>query len=322
MKVADLLLKTAILCIIITMLSSMALIVAQPALADAGNATATPVPEITPTPDATPTLIASPTPTPAPLPRTVFSSSPRWDNDHVSIMVTNTGNAIQVVSYIDTPDDNQKIDIAAGTSRRVSTPSINAENGQIIVFGFKAYENGTLIDFKDGTVTAIVTVSPTSMPETASISGMVTDAINGEPLIGAEVIFTSKNYDKQYPMVITDQYGVYTSPKMVDDVYLITIKMDSYKPVINLMTNGTVTGHTNLDAIRMEKLTGPATPTPAPTPTASPVPTSPIDAWTAPLYSPTTCIATMGGAVGLLVSLTVIYEWIQRQKDRRKEEKK
>lgn len=282
------------------------------------NATVTPA--ITPTPavNTTPTAVTSPTPVPTPAPRKVFSSA-KWENDHVSMLVTNNGGPITVAAYIDDPANKITTTVTSGANIRINTNSINAEAGQIIVFGFKAYENGTQIDSLENTIVAGQTqVSPTPPAETAGLSGTVVDAVSNAPIEGAEVVLKSQSYNKQYKAT-TDSSGYYIIGNIYPDTYDIIISKNGYKQEIR-HTSTRIEGMQQMDPITIQKAAAGATPTPVPTPTPTPTPASPVDAWVALLSSPQGCIATAGGAVGLILSLTALYEWIQRQKERRKRE--
>jgi hypothetical protein len=263
----------------------------------------------------------TPTPTVAPTisPRTVFSS-PKWESDRISIVVNNNGGPIEVRAYIDNPSNLVIVPIDAGAvNKKVYTNPITAENGQIVNFGFKAYENGTLIDSKEAAITVIIGTTPTPVPpETSTLKGMVIDSTTKAPIVGAEVIFTSKTYGKQYPMVITDEFGSFTSPKMYPDYYSMVIKAQGYKP--EYIDTNRLEGDQQLkDPLMIEKL---AIVTPTPTPTPDPEADF-FKSWITILTSPSACVAFVSSIVAVIVSLTVIYEWLQRQKERRlRDEKK
>ncbi len=309
----------------ISLLCLLLLVAVPVALAEPGkdatptpvaNATVTPTPDVTITP--TPTSAATPTPTPTPAPRKVLSSA-KWENDHVSMLVTNSGGPIMVEAYIDDPSNAVTTTVKQGATVRVNTNSITAEQGQIIVFGFKAYENGTQIDKFEGTLVAGQTqVSPTPPPETASLSGTITDASTGAPVEGAEVVLKSQSYGKQYE-AMTDSSGTFITGSIYPDTYDIIITKAGYKQEIRHTMNR-IEGMQQMDAISIQKVPSGVTPTVVPTPTPTPTPTSPLDAWIALLYTPTACMATITGSIGLIVSLTVIYEWYMRQKERRARE--
>jgi hypothetical protein len=278
----------------------------------------------TPTPhnNSTATPTPTPVPTPTPAPRTVFSD-PRWDTDHISIMVTNSGAPITVEAYIDTPSNNISTTVLSGVSKRVSTLSITPENGRIVNYGFKAYENGTLIQSYENSI--VISASPTPPPETATVSGTIVDSATNNPIIGAEVILTSETFDKQYPSAFTDSSGTFvTIGKLYPDSYMVTVKANGYQTLTGLrlpnVNSGAqkITNPIKLDPIALASPT--AAPTAAPTMSPSSTPGSPIDAWVNLLYNPTICISTLALTLGAIVSATAIYEWMQRQRERRKRE--
>ena len=127
-------------------------------------------PVSTPTYTPTPTPIPSPSPTPGtdlsqlnvsvPAPRKVFSS-PGWIVDHEAITVTNNGNPIMVVAWIDSPSNNVSYQIGAGEVKTIPTSSILTQNDQILTVGFDAYENGTSIDAYKATLEVGPTPTPT-----------------------------------------------------------------------------------------------------------------------------------------------------------------
>ncbi|HUL62452.1 MAG TPA: carboxypeptidase regulatory-like domain-containing protein [Methanocella sp.] len=276
----------------------------------AGGSTPTPHNVTTPTP--------VPTPVPTPAPRTVFSD-PRWDTDHVSIMVTNTGAPISVEAYIDTPSNKNIVPVDTGVSKRVSTLSITPENGRIVNYGFKAYENGTLIQSFENSL--VISASPTPPPETATISGTVVDSATNLPINGAEVILTSETYDKQYPSAFTDTSGTFvTVGKIYPDSYMVTIKASGYQTLTGMRIPNVVSGAQKItNPIKLDPITV-ATPTSAPTAAPSSTPGSPMDAWLNLLYSPQACCGTLAVGLGAIVSVTAIYEWTMRQRERRKKE--
>lgn len=256
---------------------------------------------------------ASPVPTASPVPRKVFSN-PIWENDHVSITVNNSlGRDIEVRAYIDDPSNLVIIPIGAGVIKKVSTLSINAENGEIINFGFKAYENNVLIDTKEAAITVIKTATPTPLPpETATIGGVVVDSATNSPIVGAEVDVESRTYGKKYSSVFTDEYGSFETGKIYPDSYVIIVKAQGYRPqYVNI---DRVDGNQKLtDPISLEKYASVS-------PTPGQDTKSPLDAWVTLLTTPTMCVGTVSSMVAVLVSLTVIYEWLQRQKERRAKE--
>jgi hypothetical protein len=304
MTAAALICGLIIACSLITITASMA--VAQ------GGATATPTNGTTITP--TPVV----TPTPVPAQRQVFSD-PRWDTDHVSIMVTNNGAPITVEAYIDSPSEKNIVPIDSGVSKRVSTLPITPENGRIVSYGFKAYENGTLIQSYENSI--VVSASPTPPPESAIVSGIVVDSVTNAPIDGAEVIFTSETFDKQYPSAFTDASGTFvTVGKMYPDSYTIIVKASGYKTLTGMRVDKLNSGTQTLDnQIKLVPIAV-ASPTISPGPTPSPTPGSPVDAWVNLLYNPTVCISTLALGLGAIVSATAIYEWTLRQKERRKKE--
>ncbi len=136
------------------------------------------IPVYTPgyTPESTPT----PTPSPAsgtdlsqlnisaPAPRKVFSS-PNWVVDHEAITVTNNGNPITVVAWVDNPSNNITYPIGAGEVKTIPTSSILTQNNQFVTVGFDAYENGASIDAYKATIE--VGPTPTPMPTTTRSPG-------------------------------------------------------------------------------------------------------------------------------------------------------
>ncbi|MGA9141391.1 MAG: carboxypeptidase-like regulatory domain-containing protein [Methanocella sp.] len=277
----------------------------------AGNATATPVNNST---TITPTPVATPAPTPAP--RQVFSD-PRWDTDHVSIMVTNGGAPITVEAYIDTPSNKNIVPVDSGISKRVSTLAITPENGRIVSYGFKAYENGTLIQSYENSI--VVSASPTPLPETAIVTGKVSDTASNAPIAGAEVTFVPRDFDRNYPSVNTDSSGSFTTTgKMSPGIYYLTVKASGYSPKTLTVEVGNGPQQMS-DPIKLDS-TAVASPTATPGPTPSPTPGSPVDAWVSLIYNPTVCISTLALTLGAIVSATAIYEWMLRQRERRKKE--
>lgn len=313
--------KTLAVVLICTMIATFSLLVIMPfgASADSGEAN-TPTsgiitldsPEVTPGVNVTPTV----TPIPTPEPRPVFSN-PRWESDHISIIVNNNGGPIEVHAYIEDVSNEIIYKIPAGTTnKKIWTNSISADAGQIVNFGFKAYENGTLIDSKETSLTVILNPTSTPLPpETATISGIIVDKETKSPIVGAEVYFTSETFDKQYPVIITDEFGAYRSDSMYPDNYRIMVKKDGYKPMY-ISTQDKVEGDQTLSDLELEKLSSSVTvQPPTPTPLA---PASVLDSWLTLLTSPTLCVGTIASLVGVIVSLTVIIEWLERQKERRK----
>jgi hypothetical protein len=286
------------------------------ALAAGGAATPTPVP----TPHSNSTATPVPTAMPTPAPRTVFSE-PRWDTDHVSILVTNNGAPITVEAYIDTPSNKNIVPVDSGASKRISTLAITPQNGRIVNYGFKAYENGTLIQSFENSL--VISASPTPPPETALISGTVVDSVTNNPINGAEVIFTSETFGKQYPSTFTDSSGTFISVgKMYPDSYTIAVKANGYQTLTGMEIKNLNSGAQKItDMIKLTPVAvSSVTPTPGPAVTPGPTASSPIDAWVNLLYNPTICISTLALGLGAIVSATAIYEWTLRQRERRHKE--
>jgi hypothetical protein len=236
-------------------------------------------------------------------------------------MVTNNGAPINVEAYIDTPSNKNIVPVDSGISKRVSTLSITPENGRIVSYGFHAYENGTLIQSYENSI--VISASPTPPPETSSVSGTVVDSVTNNPINGAEVIFTSETYGKQYPSAFTDSSGTFmTIGKMYPDSYSITVKASGYQTLTGMGTDTLGSGAQKLtDEIKLTPIAmSSPTPTPAPSVTPSPTPGSPLDAWINLLYNPTICISTLALMLGAIVSATAIYEWMLRQRERRRKE--
>jgi hypothetical protein len=284
--------------------------------ADNDTATPTAAPSMTPTPDAT----ATPVPTPAARP--VFSS-PKWDEDRESIVVNNNGGPITVVAWIDNPSKNLTYQVDAGITETVVTPSVLTQDGQIINLGFQAYENNTLIDSYNATITVEMGPTPTALPpESVTISGTIVDADNGSPIAGANVTFRSLTYDKTYPAVATGADGIYTSPKMYPDEYSIKVTANGYQAVGR--TSEKITGDSIVDDIPLKRLAGPSTPTPTPVPPTS-TPSSPVDSWLSLLYNPALCVGTVSSLIAVIVGSIGIYEWMERKREgrqKRESEKK
>lgn len=273
------------------------------------NAEAGSTPMISPLPGITFMPGITVTPTPTPVARDVFSS-PKWDTDHVEITVNNGGAPITVIAWIDSPSRNATVSVAAGETMVVSTPSIHAENGQIVSFGFEAYENDVLIDSYNATITVVAGPTPTPAPvESVTVSGIIVDADNGTPVAGASVIFRSITYDKTYPAVTTGSDGLYTSPKMYPDSYMIRITASGYQPA-SLLTEK-VTGDIMLDNIQLKRLAAAQTPTPPP---PSPTPANPLDSWISLLYSPALCVGTISSLIAVIAGSIGIYEWMERRR--------
>jgi hypothetical protein len=278
------------------------------AMAAAHNDTATP----TAVPGMSPTPAATTTPVPTPAARQVFSS-PKWDDDHDSIVVTNNGPAILVVAWIEDPSNNLKYEVDAGATRTVFTPAVLVQNGQIVNCGYQAYENSTLIESRNFTITVTVGPTPTALPpESVTISGMIVDADNGSPIVGANVTFRSLTYDKTYPTVATGADGTYTSPKMYPDEYSIKVTANGYQAVGR--TSEKIVGDSIVDDIPLKRLAGSSTPTPVP---PIPTPASPVDSWVSLLYNPALCVGTVSSLIAVIVGSIGIYEWMERKRERR-----
>jgi hypothetical protein len=264
------------------------------------NATPTATPSIAPTPGATVT------PVPTPAPRQVFSS-PKWDNDHETIAVSNNGGPISVVAWIDSPSKYLKYQVDAGQTETISTPSILTQVGQIVNFGFQAYENNTLIDSYNATIS--VGPMPTALPpETVSIAGTIIDAGNSSPIVGATVTFRSITYGKTYPAVTTGSDGSYVSPKMYPDEYSIKVSTGGYQAIT--LTTEKITSDSMVDSISLKRMSG--TPTPVP---PSPTPSSPVDAWLSLLSNPIACLGSLTALVTAIGGSIGIYEWMEKRKN-------
>jgi hypothetical protein len=265
---------------------------------------------ITPTPNATVT------PVPTPVARQVFSS-PRWDSDHDCIVVTNNGPAITVIAWIDDPSNNLKYEVDAGATKTVFTPTVLVQNGQIVNCGFQAYENNTLIESRNFTIT--VGPTPTALPpESVTISGAIIDADNSSPIAGATVTFRSLTYDKTYPPVATNLDGTYTSPKMYPDEYSIRVTANGYQAAA--LTSEKVTRDSIVDNIPLKRLAPSSTPTPMPSPSPTP---NLIDPWISLLYSPGVCLGSLSALIAIIAGSIGIWEWFERKRrDRLKQEEK
>jgi hypothetical protein len=193
----------------------------------------------------------------------------------------------------------------------VSTPSIEAQNGQVVTFGFEAYENTTLIDSYTKTVAVIISPTASALPpESASITGVVVDQSTGKAVSGATITFRSVSYEKTYPSITTGSDGSFMSPKMYPDVYTITISASGYQPS-SLTTNGKITGDTTVAAIEIKSISV-ATPTPTPSPTANP-----LDSWVSLLYNPALCVGTISSLIAVIAGSIGIYEWMERKRRER-----
>lgn len=262
---------------------------------------------------ATPIASVSPSPTPAAGP--LFSNA-YWNNDHVTVTVSNhRSNQVQVTAYIVDTSNNKKYIVDPEVTQTLDTPTVNAASGQILKFGFVAYENGVKLDSEslETTVTVIKGATPTPTPqETAALSGTILDSASQKPIAGAQVSFTSITYGKQYH-VTTGEDGTFTTPKMYPDRYEIAIKADGYKTGFG--STPMVEGVKILDPITLDKNA-----VPSPTVTPSPSPTSPIDPWLALLYSPTVCVGTISSLIAVILGSIGIYDWLMKQRERRKKE--
>jgi len=278
---------------------------------------ATPAANVTTTPTPSPTLSPSPTPVPTPAQRSVFSS-PNWDVDHETIAVTNNGDPISVIAWINSPSDNITYPIGAGASQSISTPTILTQDGQIVNIGFGAYDNGTLIDSYNATITISIGPSPTPLPqENVMITGTITDKNNGTPIAGAIVTFTSMNYGKTYPSVTTDSSGTFTTQMMYPDIYTVQVTAGGYQSVS--MVTEKITTSSAVNGITLTPLTGAPTPTPTPSPSPSP---SIVDSWTSLISNPQVCIGTLSALVAVIAGTLGIYEWFARQRSARLKKEK
>lgn len=279
------------------------------ALAYQGNSTTTAAP--TTDPSLTPTPNATATPVPTPAARQVFSS-PKWDDDHETIVVSNGGGPISVVAWIDSPSKNLKYQVDGGITETVSTPSILTQNGQIVNFGFQAYENGTLIDSYNATITVSIGPTPTALPpESVTIAGTIVDADNSSPIAGATITFRSMTYDKTYPPVTTNGDGTYTSPKMYPGEYSIKVMANGYQATAR--TTEKVTEDSMVDNIPIKRIVI----TPTPTPPPSPTPVNPVDSWISLLYNPALCVGTISSLIAVIAGSIGIYEWMERKREGR-----
>ncbi|BAI62774.1 conserved hypothetical protein [Methanocella paludicola SANAE] len=274
----------------------------------AGHDNSTDNQSITPTPG----ISVTPTPVPTPAPRKVFNTATAgWSVDHESITVSNTGKPITIIAWIEERSQSVTISVGANESLTVSTPSIEAQNGQVVTFGFEAYENGTLIDSYTKTIAVITSPTPSALPpESASIAGVVVDESTGKAVSGATITFRSVSYEKTYPPVKTGSDGSFTSPKMYPDVYTMTISASGYQPA-SLTTNGKITGDATVAAIGIKSISV-ATTTPTPTPTVNP-----IDSWVSLMYNPALCVGTVSSLIAVIAGSIGIYEWMERKRRER-----
>ena len=289
---------------------------------DNNTTTATPTLTVTPSPTASPS--ASPTPTPIIGP--LFSNA-YWNDDHVTVTVTNNrAEQIQVTAYLGSTSNNTIYLVKPGVTQTLDTPAVNAANGQILQFGFiAAYTNGTELtsDSLQGPVTVIRGATPTPVPqETVILSGTIIDSTNQTPVAGAEVIFISTTYAKQYPPVVTGSDGTFTTPKMYPDSYQITIKADGYKTGFG--TTPMVEGTKIINPIAIDHVEAPSqTPTTAPTAIPTPSPTqSIVNSWMSVLSSPQVCLGTLSALVAVIAGSIGIYEWLARQRNARLKKEK
>lgn len=281
------------------------------ALADQGNSTTTAAP--TTDPSLTPTPNATATPVPTPTARQVFSS-PSWNVDHECIVVKNNGATITVVAWIEDPANNLKYEVDTGPAKTVFTPSALVQSGQIVNCGFQAYENNTLIESRNFTIT--IGPTPTALPpESVTISGTIVDADNGTPISGATVTFESITYGKTYSASPTGSDGTYLSPKMYPDFYRITMNAPGYK-VARSTTNDKVAVDSTVDTIALARQAGVQTPTPTPL-KPSPTPVNPVDPWISLLYNPALCVGTISSLIAVIAGSIGIYEWMERKREGR-----
>jgi hypothetical protein len=284
------------------------------------DTTATPTVTITPSPSPTVSPTVSPTasPTPTIIAGTLFNNA-YWNDDHVSVTVTNSlDQQIQVTAYIGTIGNATKYIVDPGATQTLDTPVYkNAQEGQILNFGFIAYLNGTKIDSIETTVTVPASGTSTPAPqETSTVSGTVVDASNNTPIAGAEVTFNSPTYNKKYT-VITGSDGTFTTDKMYPDRYDVSIKADGYKTT--LRTTSMITGAGVLDQIALERI---STPTQVP-PTVTPTPSqSIVSSWMSVLSSPQVCLGTLSALVAVIAGSIGIYEWLARQRNARLKKEK
>ena len=279
---------------------------------------------VTPSPSPTDSPSASPTPTPIAGP---FLSNAYWNDDHVTVTVTNNHpEQIQVTAYLGSTSNNTIYIVKPGVTQTLDTPSVNAANGQILQFGFiAAYANGTELtsDSLQSTVTVIRGATPTPVPqETVILSGTIVDSSNQTPVAGAEVTFISTTYAKEYAPVVTGADGTFTTPKMYPDTYQITIKADGYKTGFG--TTPTVEGTKILNPIAIDHLqVSSPTPTPVPTATSTPSPSqSIVNSWMSVLSSPQVCFGTLSALVAVIAGSIGIYEWLARQRNARLKQEK
>jgi hypothetical protein len=224
-----------------------------------------------------------------------------------------------VTAYINDQSNNKKYIVDPGASETLDTPSVSAESGQILKFGFIAYENGVKLDSDslETTVTVIKGATATPAPqETASLSGTILDSANQTPITGAQVIFSSMTGGSKEYTAETGSDGTFTTAKMYPDSYQITIKASGYQTgfgSVQKFDGAKVLNPISLTAIPKPTVT--VTPTPAPS-------SSPLDSWIALLYSPTVCVGTISSLIAVILGSIGIYDWMMKQRAaRRKSEK-
>lgn len=278
--------------------------------------TVTPTPTVSPTPTPSPIVISTPVPTPGP--RQIFStSSASWAGNHVTINAVNNGGPITIVAWINSQNNSATVSVGAGESLTISTPSITTINGQIVSFGFEAYDNGTLIDSYNNSVAAITSATPTPLPqENVILTGSVV-ANNGTPVAGAIVTFTSMNYDTTYPSITTGSDGTFITPGMYPDIYTVQVTAGGYQSVS--MVTEKITASSALNAITLTPLSAAPTPTPTPSPSPSP---SIVDSWTSIISSPQVFFGTLSALVAVIAGSLGIYEWLARQRSARLKKEK
>ena len=288
--------------------------IVSPTAAPAASVTPTPVASPTPTPSLT--VISTPIPTPGP--RQIFSTlSASWAVDHVTINAVNNGEPITIVAWINNQTNSATVTVGAGESLTISTPSITTINGQIVSFGFEAYDNGTLIDSYNNSIAAITGPTSTPLPQESVILTGSVIASNGSPISGAIVTFTSMNYDKTYPSITTGSAGTFTTPMMYSDIYTVQVTAGGYQGVS--MVTEKITTSSALNPITLTPLSGAPTPTPTPSPSPSP---SIVDSWTSLISSPQVCIGTLSALVAVIAGTLGIYEWFARQRSARLKKEK
>lgn len=107
-------------------------------------------------------------------PRKVFSS-PKWVDDHETITVTNNGDPITVLAWINDNSNNIAFPIASGAMMSVSTPSILTQDNELVTVGYDAYQSGVKIDSYTATIGVNgATPTPTVNATTTSSPGFTT----------------------------------------------------------------------------------------------------------------------------------------------------